>query len=152
MDIAFLYGTESGNAQMLCEDLEAELDDAHTSEIINLADVDPGTLSTDTFYILVSSTYGNGDLPSTAIPFEAAMLAAKPDLSGVRFAVFGLGDQMFADTYNHGSQRLAEMMTAQNAQMVGARETHDASSLEMPEDIAIPWMHGILEALMVDAS
>ena len=152
MQIRFLYGTESGNAQMLCEDLVAELDGTHDCEIENLADVDPATLGTGAFYFIVSSTYGNGDLPSTAIPFETAITTAKPDLTGVRFAVFGLGDQMFADTFNHGSQRLADMMTEHNAKMIGERATHDASSLDMPEDIAIPWMQDILEKLTVDAA
>ena len=91
MKIGLYYGSETGNSEMLCEDIEAELGAEYDCHIASLADVDPSTLAKDTFYFFVTSTFGNGDLPSTALPFEEAMQGQKPDLSGVRFAIFGLG-------------------------------------------------------------
>ncbi|MFL4469838.1 flavodoxin domain-containing protein [Tateyamaria armeniaca] len=118
--------------------------DCHIS---SLADVDPGALSKDTFYIFVTSTYGNGDLPSTALPFEEAMQEQTPDLTGVRFAIFGLGDQVFSETFNHGSMKLMQMLLDRKAEMVGERGLHDASGFDMPEDVALPWVSGIIEQL-----
>ncbi len=51
--------------------------------------------------ILITSTYGEGDLPDTAIPFFDALKQQKPDLPSREFAAFGLGDGSY-DTYNNG--------------------------------------------------
>ena len=68
MNIHFLFGTETGSAEMLCEDIRDNLGDGFEVELSSLGDVDPATLDGDTFYFFVSSTYGNGDLPVTAQP------------------------------------------------------------------------------------
>lgn len=150
MKIGIYYGSETGNSEMLCEDIEAELGDGFDCDIQSLADVDPAAMEKDTFYIIVTSTYGNGDLPSTALPFEEALTEGKPDLNGVRFAIFGLGDMVFAETFAHGSMKLAEMMKAQGAVQVGERGIHDASGMDMPEDIALPWVQGIMAQMAAD--
>ena len=147
MKIGLYYGSETGNSEMLCEDIETQLGPDHDCHILSLGDVDPAVLSGDTFYIFVTSTYGNGDLPSTALPFEEAMQAQAPDLSGVRFAIFGLGDQVFSETFNHGSKKLMEMLLERKAEMVGERGLHDASGFDMPEDVALPWAADIMEQL-----
>jgi len=147
MKVGLYYGSETGNSEMLCEDIEAELGAQYECHISSLAEVDPAGLTSDTFYIFVTSTYGNGDLPSTALPFEEAILGQKPDLTGVRFAIFGLGDQVFSETFNHGSMRLMQMLLDRKAEMVGERGLHDASGFDMPEDVALPWVAGIMELL-----
>ena len=147
MNIGLYYGSETGNSEMLCEDIETELGERFTCDIQSLADVDPATLDKAWFYFFVTSTYGNGDLPSTALPFEAALTEGAPDLSGVQFAIFGLGDQVFSETFNQGSQKLSQMLQAQGAVQVGERGLHDASGFEMPEDIALPWVRGILDLI-----
>ncbi len=143
MKIGFLFGTETGNAEMVCEDIQADFGDDYETTLADLADTTPDDLDPDVFYIIVTSTYGNGDLPTTAQPFGEA-LEAKPDLTGVRFAIFGLGDMVFAETFNNGSKTLAALLTSCNATQVGERGLFDASSADLPEDIAIPWAHACL--------
>lgn len=150
MNIGLYYGSETGNSEILCEDIEAELGDGYSCDIQSLADVDPAALDKDWFYIFVTSTYGNGDLPSTALPFEEALTKGKPDLTGLRFALFGLGDQVFAETFNHGSKKLGEMLIGQGAVQVGERGLHDASGFEMPEDVALPWVRTIMDQIATD--
>ena len=111
MKIGLYYGSETGNSEILCEDIEAALGGGFDCHISSLADVDPAALDRDTFYFFVTSTYGNGDLPTTVLPFEEALDKA-PDLSGIRFAIFGLGDQVFAETFNQGSEKLAAKLMA----------------------------------------
>ena len=152
MKLHFLYGTETGNAEMLCEDIEAELGGGYDITISSMGDVDPCALDGDTFYMIVTSTYGNGDFPATAVAFPDALEASKPDLSHVRFAIFGLGDMVFAETFNHGSERLMKMMIERGAQMVGERGLHDASSADLPEDLAVPWAQGVLAQLQAQAA
>lgn len=152
MKLHFLYGTETGNAEMLCEDIEADLGAGFDVTISSMGDVDPGSLDAETFYFIVTSTYGNGDFPATAVAFPDALEAEKPDLAHVRFAIFGLGDMVFAETFNHGSERLMNMMLARGAKMIGERGLHDASGLDLPEDLALPWAQGVLAQLQAQAA
>ena len=152
MKIALLYGTESGNAEMLCDDLKDELDAEHDVEITSLADVTPDDLDADTFHILVTSTHGNGDLPAAAAGFADALEEQAPDLTGITFAIFGLGDMVFEETFNHGSKRLLALMLAQKATQISERGLHDASTGSMPEDVAIPWLHATMAQLLDEAA
>jgi len=147
MNITLLYGTETGNAELLCEDIAAELSAAHEVDIANLEDTDPTALDLSRFHIVVCSTYGEGDLPASALPFAETLAASGHDLSGLRFAVFGLGDMTYAETFANGSNRMAALLTAHGAQMFGARGTHDASSGDAPEDVALPWVRTLIDGL-----
>lgn len=144
MNIQLLFGTESGNAEMLCDDLKDELDADHTVKINSFADVTYDALDPETFYIFVTSTHGSGELPAGAAEFADALEADAPDLSHIRFAIFGLGDTVFEETFNHGSERLMNVMLACKAQMQGERGLHDASGGDMPEDVALPWLAGVV--------
>jgi MioC protein len=143
MQIAILYGTETGNAEMLAEDIGAHLS-GHDTSVTNLADFDPSSFDPATLYVVVCSTYGDGDLPASAQPFAARMTAQSPDLSGIRFAVFGMGDREYAETFNHGGMKMEALLTGAGATLLGERITHDASGPDMAEDLALPWVDAIL--------
>ncbi|MEO0830592.1 MAG: flavodoxin domain-containing protein, partial [Pseudomonadota bacterium] len=121
MKIGFLYGTETGNSEMLCEDIEEDIGSSFECEIQNMGEVVPSELDPEVFYMIVTSTHGNGDLPAQAAPFADALEEEKPDLSHIRFAIFGLGDMVFEETFAHGSKRVMELMLACGAVMVGER-------------------------------
>jgi MioC protein len=134
-----LYGTESGNAEMVAEDLVDELGsdyDAHSEDMtdFDIADFDP-----EDFYIIVCSTHGEGELPTSAQPFHAALEAEAPDLTGYRYAVFGLGDSSY-EHYSHGSEIIDEKLTELGAHRVGAYGRHDASDGSLPNDDALEWL------------
>ena len=152
MKLHFLYGTETGNSEMLCEDIQAEVGNGFETEVTCFSDFAPSDLDAETFYFIVTSTYGSGDLPTNTVPFYDALAAEKPDLKGLQFAVFGLGDMVFAETFNQGSQKMMELFLARGAQMVGERGIYDASTAEMPEDTAIPWAQDILAQLQSKAA
>lgn len=144
MKITILYGTETGNAEMLAEDIQAEFEAAHDVNCQNLSETSPDDLAPDRFYLLVCSTYGDGDLPASAQPFGAALTKAQPDLSQVHFAIFGLGDSEYDETFNHGPQKLATLMTACGAIQLGPRIAHDASGADLAEDLAMPWASAVI--------
>ena len=150
MKFTVLYGTESGNAELIADDLGAQLRESHDEvEVFDLQDFDPAALSPDTFYVIVCSTHGEGDLPNTAIPFAEAFDQALPDLTGVRYAMFGLGDTFYEGTYSQGSEHIDRRFAAQGAERVGEYGRHDASSWDLPSDVALEWLPGILEAVGV---
>lgn len=143
MQIAILYGTETGNAEMLAEDIGAHLSE-HAPSVTNLSDFDPADFDPATLYVVVCSTYGDGELPASAQPFAARMESQQPDLGGIHFAVFGMGDSEYAETFNHGGMRIEALLSAAGATRLGERVTHDASGPDMAEDLALPWVEGII--------
>jgi MioC protein len=143
MNIEILYGTESGNAEMAAEELAASL---HGAPVTDLQDLDPQALDSETTYVVLCSTYGDGELPASAQPFVEALERDRPDLTGVRYALFGLGDSSYEDSYSLGGDRLAERLDALGAQRVGTIGRHDASSSEDLVEVALAWAQDVLDA------
>ncbi|MGH6762529.1 MAG: flavodoxin domain-containing protein [Phyllobacterium sp.] len=147
MKILVLHGTETGNAEMLAEDIQTALEDDHDVSCNSLADVDPANLDADAFHVIVCSTYGEGELPASARPFVEKLDEGAADLSHVRFAIFGLGDSEYTETFTHGSLKLAERLASRGAVQIGPRLTHNASGGDLPEELAVPWIGEILAGL-----
>ncbi len=144
MKVAVLYGTETGNTEMLAEDLMAEIKDGNDVTCRNLSDFTPDEFDRDTFFLVICSTYGDGELPASAKPFAERIHAAAPDLAGVHFAILGLGDRKYEETFGFGSKRIAELLAQHGATQIGERVVHDASGSDLAEDLAFPWAAGIL--------
>jgi flavodoxin len=149
MQIRLLYGTETGTAEILCDDIKEELDGEIECDVASLEDVAPADLKGDDLNVFVVSTTGSGDLPFTAIPFMDKLNAETPDLSKIRFAIFGLGDRTFSATFNQGSEQVMTKLLECKAQQIGQRGIFDAASSEMPEDVAMPWLRETLSTVSV---
>lgn len=143
MKLDILYGSESGNAEVLAEDFYAELESEFECSLASLADVAPTDMTGDSPYLVICSTTGTGDVPAAVEGFLDALNTDKPDLSAVRFAIFGLGDRTYADTFNQGSKKMMNALIACGAQLVGKRGLHDASDAALPEDVAFPWFRAL---------
>ena len=121
--------------------MELALDDGDTQVETLLMDA----LGPDVFadrkavYLICTSTYGQGDVPDNAKALYEALTGKRPDLAGVRYGVFGLGDRTYAETFNSGGKRFDEILSALGAERIGERYTHDASSGTLPEEIALEW-------------
>tara|TARA_B100002049_G_scaffold147963_1_gene110035 strand:- start:681 stop:1154 length:474 start_codon:yes stop_codon:yes gene_type:complete len=146
VNIVVLYGTESGNAELVAEDLGSQLRAEHEVEVADLRNWDPDSLTPDNFYLIVCSTHGEGDLPESAIPFGERIRASRPDLTGVRYVMFGLGDSFYEETYSQGSEIIDRLLTEAGAARVGDYGRHDASSWDLPSDLALVWLPNTLEA------
>lgn len=147
MNISVLYGTESGNSELIAQDLHAKLtEDGHGADVHDLQNVNPAELSADRLYIVVCSTHGEGELPNTAQPFYRRFLDFDGDLSGLRYAMFGLGDTFYEGTYSHGSEILDRRFAELGATRIGDYGRHDASSWDLPSDVALEWLPGVLAA------
>ena len=55
--------------------------------------------------LVISSTYGQGDVPDGSKSFYEN-LKNKPNLDHLEFAVFGLGDMTYKDTFAFGGKSL----------------------------------------------
>lgn len=143
MRIRILFGTESGNSEILAEDIQNELT-KHDCSMSAIGQIEPSDLQHGSFYIIVTSTFGSGDLPGAAQPFFDKLERERPDLSHIKFAIFGLGDMVYAETFAKGSEILMNALITQGAVLIGDRETWDASSPELPEDIGLPWAKDVV--------
>jgi len=78
-------------------------------------------------------------VPDNARSLYEHLQSAKPDLSHIRYGVFGLGDRTYAETFNFGGKRFDEVLTQLGAKRIGERHMHDASSGILPEETALEW-------------
>lgn len=139
-----LYGTETGNAELVAEDIVEALDAAGIqSQAFDMADWQVEELNRERFFVIVCSSYGDGELPDSAQPFYESLCKVAPDLSRCTFASFGLGDS-FYETFNAGVNTIEEKLVELGATKVGVRGEHDASEGTIPTDEAIDWVETVL--------
>lgn len=151
MQFTVLYGTESGNSELIAQDLNDKLSETHESEVFDLQDFDPADITPERKYIVVCSTHGEGELPNTAQPFGERLEAFEGDLTGVQYAMFGLGDTFYEETYSQGSEILDRRLTELGATRMGEYGRHDASGWDLPSDVALEWLPGAVEAFEASA-
>ncbi|MFM9378345.1 flavodoxin domain-containing protein [Gordonia sp. VNK21] len=143
MAAVILYGTETGTGELVADAVADVLAADFDPSIYDMSEYAAEDLDSDDFLVVVCSTYGEGELPSGALPFADELDDVKPDLSGLRFAVFGLGDTVYDDTFNRGGEIMAEMLTKLGATEVGEHFRHDASSTVKPAKAAEEWAEGL---------
>jgi len=140
MKITILVGTMTGTAQLCAQEMELALDDGETEvETLMMDGLDASVFSGKSVFLVCTSTYGQGDVPDNAKALYEHLQQARPDLSHVRYGVFGLGDRTYAETFNFGGKRFDDILTELGARRIGERHTHDASSGILPEETALEW-------------
>jgi MioC protein len=140
LKVTILVGTMTGTAQLCAQEMELALDDGETQvETLLMDKADASVFSRDGVFLVCTSTYGQGDVPDNARALYEQLKSERPDLSGVRYGVFGLGDRTYAETFNFGGKRFDEILTELGAERIGERHMHDASSGILPEETALEW-------------
>jgi len=147
-DFTILVGTMTGTAQLVAEEVRDALrPKGHAVEVLPMDGLDAGTFEPGRTYLICSSTYGQGDVPDNAIKLYEDLQQRRPDLSGVRYGVFTLGDRTYAQTFCNGGRRFDEILAELGAERIGEVMRHDASAGTIPEEIAVDWAEGWVEAL-----
>jgi MioC protein len=145
MKLTLLVGTMTGTAQLVAQELELVWDDGETQvETLLMEKADASVFDRDGIFLIVTSTYGQGDVPDNAKALYEELKAKRPDLSRVRYGVFGLGDRTYAETFNFGGKRFDDVLQELGARRIGERVQHDASSGVLPEEMAVEWGEGWL--------
>lgn len=134
--------TMTGLADICGEEIEESLNRAGLACERHLMDgLDAGYFDPYSFIIIVSSTYGHGEIPDNGQSlFESIENGA--DLSGKDYAVFALGDRTYADTFCAAGESWDKLLAASGARQVVELERHDASSGTLAEDVAGEWAAG----------
>ena len=138
--ITILVGTMTGTAQLCAQEMELALDDGETSvETLLMDRLDASVFARDAVFLICTSTYGQGDVPDNAKALYEDLKARRPNLAGVRYGVFGLGDRTYAETFNFGPKRFDDLLAELGAERIGERFKHDASAGTLPEELALAW-------------
>ena len=145
MKLTLLVGTMTGTAQLVAQELELTWDDGEVRiETLMMDKLDSSVFEREGVFLIVTSTYGQGDVPDNAKNLYEDLRTKRPDLSRVRYGVFGLGDRTYAETFNFGGQRFDDILAELGARRIGERVKHDASSGVLPEEMAVEWGAGWL--------
>ena len=145
MKLTLLVGTMTGTAQLVAQELELAWGDGDLQvETILMEKADATVFQREGLFLIVTSTYGQGDVPDNAKNLYDELKGKRPDLSRVRYGVFGLGDRTYAETFNFGGKRFDDILQELGAQRIGDRVMHDASSGVLPEEMAAEWGEGWL--------
>src|SRR2546428_5765276 len=127
--ITILIGTMTGTAQLCAQEMELALGDDETQvEALLMDNLDASVFDREGAFLICTSTYGQGDVPDNARALYEDLQRKRPDLSKLRYGVFGLGDRTYAETFNYGGERGGDLLTELSASPAGEGHKHDAST------------------------
>ncbi|SRR5579875_199792 len=139
--LTILYGSQTGNARRVAENLARRAEAAGLDVRLARADAYPlRELAKERLLYVVISTQGDGDPPDDARGFVEFLAGRRaPRLEALSFAVLGLGDSsypQFCATGRRLDARLAEL---------GARRLFGFGEADLDVDAtAVPWMQRAL--------
>jgi uncharacterized iron-regulated membrane protein/flavodoxin len=142
--VLVLYGTVTGNAELLANKLSLSLRRAGvTARVRDIAHCQPSVLTQSNCVLVVISTYGDGEPPDDAATFwEAVVQGNSLDLRGVRFSVLALGNT----TYDHFCKCGRDFDAALERQ--GGIRIHPRVDCDVDYDApAKHWLDGVLAHL-----
>jgi flavodoxin len=145
--IGIFVGTVYGNAQHVAEDVNTMFSaQGLTSEVFTDPSLDDFKKVTSLLFI--SSTTGQGDIPPTLEFFiedlreQFTLLEQKP------FAVAGLGDSSYGETYCGAGRQIFDLLTElQGKPITGLLEIDACETLE-PEVEVVAWAEKLIPELI----
>ena len=150
--VTIYVATMTGTADLVAEEVQAALEDEGVEvELQPMDGLDTSAFAAPGLYLVVSSTYGQGDVPDNGQPLAAALERERPDLAHVRYGLFALGDMTYARTFCGGGMTFDRILTELGARRVGEPMRHNASSGVLPEDEAADWARAWYESAVAEA-
>ena len=94
--VVVLYGTESGNSEVLADRTAKEAKKrGFQASVKSMADISPADLSKAGNLLVIVSTWGDGEPPEGATSFYKELMEKPVALSGVAYSVCALGDTSY---------------------------------------------------------
>lgn len=146
-----LFGSQSGNAEgyskKLCKEANAR---GFQARVAGLETIQPEELQKEPNVLVITSTWGEGDMPDNAVSFwdKINQNGSSPKLNGVKFSVLALGDMNYGDTFCLAGRKLDQRFEELGAQRIHPRVDCDVEY----EDLAKTWSEGVFLTLLDPAS
>lgn len=143
--IDILVGSQMGAAEYVAEQVAETLVQAGYEATLHLKP-ELDHLNPSGVWLVITSTYGAGDLPDNIQPFADQLAQDRRDLTTLSYAVITLGDSAY-DTFCQAGRKLAALLAARGANsLINALEI-DAQQADLPEDTALAWLPKLIEVL-----
>jgi sulfite reductase (NADPH) flavoprotein alpha-component len=146
--IDVLFGTQTGNAEFLADELVAGAKARGLGGRASALDaVTPEQLAEMSHVLVVTSTYGEGEMPDNAGLFwDAVQASTVPRLEGLQYAVLGLGDTSYDEFCQAGK------LLDTRFEQLGATRIHERVDCDVDfEDPAALWTAAVLDRLAAEA-
>ncbi|MGB9393965.1 MAG: flavodoxin domain-containing protein [Pseudolabrys sp.] len=142
--LTIVYASESGNSEKLAGDVaKSARKSGLKPTIIDMADLDLGTLAATKRLVVIAATWGEGEPPARAIrSYNELMGEDAPRLDGVEFGVLALGDTAYAEFCAIG-RKIDERLAALGGKRIVDRVECDLDFAEP----AARWIGDAIKAL-----
>ncbi|OAP56898.1 hypothetical protein AYL99_09010 [Fonsecaea erecta] len=146
-----LYGTETGTAQDLAEEIGRTLERLHFhTEVLGLDAVSHSLLHRYTLTVFVVATTGQGDFPENARRFWTSLLRKKlvaTTLAGVDYALAGLGDTSYPK-FNWAARKLDKRLRQLGASPIVEPCEADEQGDEGTDGAFLAWLQLFRETIL----
>lgn len=141
MNILVTYASMTGTTEFVSEELHDHLEGMGlSSTLLDMGDLDIEQLKTFDKVIICSSSYGAGDVPSNGTKFYRALTETQLDLSGIDFAVCGIGDGSYVHTFCGAAKKFQTAFQQAKANEFSEALFHDCHKDDEPEVKAVEWV------------
>ncbi|CCD24054.1 NADPH--cytochrome P450 reductase NDAI_0C03940 [Naumovozyma dairenensis CBS 421] len=146
-----LFGSQTGTAEDYAKKFSKELSSKFNLNVLcaDLELYDYDTLSELPNNVLVSifmSTYGEGDFPDGAIPFETFLTTTgENSLTNLNFSIFGLGNSTY-EFYNGAARKVLKYLQSAGGNLLGSIGEGDDATGSTDEDY-LTWKESIMAEL-----
>lgn len=141
--IVILFGTVSGTSELVADEIsESDLVESsdRTVSVVPMAKAELNVFDDNNArYLIVTSSYGKGEIPEKAQRFFDDLDSRRPDLSEIRYGVICLGDTKYSQTFCGAAKSFDRKLRQLGAERIGEMCRIDASSGDFPEDVALEW-------------
>jgi MioC protein len=144
--IEILVGSQMGAAEYTAEQVAETLAQAGFTVRLHLTP-ELEQLTRNSTWLVITSTYGAGDLPENIQPFADQLAQDRTDLTTVSYSVISLGDSSY-DTFCAAGRKMADLLTKNGAMDLQIHLDIDAQCAELPEDLAINWLPALTNILV----
>lgn len=143
-EITVLFGSETGNAQQLAENVTEKLkQNGFHVNLVAMNDYKFNKLKKERCLLIVVSTHGEGEPPDNAAAFYEFLHSRKaPELKQLKYSVLALGDssyEFFCQTGKDFDKRLEEL---------GAQKIHPRQDCDLDfDEPAAAWFDSVMQSL-----
>jgi MioC protein len=143
--IEILVGSQMGAAEYAAEQVAETLEKAGYEVKLHLTP-DLTLITRHSIWLVVTSTYGAGDLPDNIQPFVDQLAQDQTDLTTVSYAVITLGDSSY-DTFCLAGKKISDLFASLGGRLLLPGLDIDVLTAELPEDQALVWLPKFIQSL-----